>query len=177
MDTKPRWNFFIPLFFASLIFMPWVAMHLGDTSIPEAHSIFTGYGFFFSPPNGGFPAVISLMLEWVLFAGLIYLVSVLEEMHSRVFRILVIGTVVIFAGLATIYVPWAHPHPVTVRTIFDQYDFLWQPNEGSVLLDLVLIEIIALIGLAILASTLLLKKAGAHEELLHFDSLSIQGRS
>jgi hypothetical protein len=173
MQTNPRWNIFIPLFFASVIFMPWNVMNLSDTPYPQAHSIFTAYSFLIFPPDGGFPAVLSLMLEWVLFAGLIYWVSLLEAMNSRAFRVLVIGAAIFLVGLTTIFVPWAHPHAVTSETIFDQYDLIWQPNSGSVLLDLVLAEILAVIGLAILATKLLLKKAGASEEVVSYDSLSL----
>lgn len=173
METKPRWNILIPLFFASMIYMPWEVMNLGDTPYPQAHSIFTAYGFLIFPPEGGFPAVLSLMLEWVIFAGLIYWLSLLGEMNSRAMRILVSTAAIFFVGLITIFVPWAHPHPVTAQTTFDQYDFIWQPRPESVLLDLVLTEVLAVIGLAILATKLLVRKIKIPAELMSFNGFSL----
>jgi len=175
METKPRWIILIPLVIVSVIFMPWESAHPSYEYQYgfQIHYTFKQFGFLFNPPADAVPGILSLAFEWVIFASAIYWFSLLRELHSIQSRIALISSVLLVSAAAVILVPWGHTDPESARTVFDEYDLLWQPHFQPIMLEFVLLEVLAVIGLAILATKRLIHKAGDSEELVPFDSLSL----
>ncbi len=164
MQQKPRWYLLTALIFLSFLYMPL------NASYPVKS--FIGYGFIFTEPFS-FPAYLTLMLEWVFFAGIIYWVFLLEQLSSKKITLyLAIGSTALLLTAVFLFPPWRYDTGSNVWTTY--LSFVSNDHPGAIIsIDVLLSEALGVISVAILSVKLLLLKTRAFKEFIHYDSLKL----